>query len=143
MAQFLKVHHGRSSRATAQEALYRATLAPAKMLGVDQKTGRLEVGRPMSYIEVECDEVASLSVDDAILKGVLGTSWPQIEGFAQRRECRAALDRLATLGLDIGPDLECLSEEVGRTKNQVEGRVIRVTIAGKTVWERAQKRAPL
>jgi hypothetical protein len=97
----------------------------------------------MSYIEVECDEVASLSVDDAILKGVLGTSWPQIEGFAQRRECRAALDRLATLGLDIGPDLDCLSEEVGRTKNQLEGRVIRVTIAGKTVWERAQKRAPL
>src|SRR6185369_13804641 len=35
MAQFLKVHAGRSARATPAEALYRATLAPANILGLD------------------------------------------------------------------------------------------------------------
>jgi len=51
MARFLVVHDGRSARATACEALYRATLAPAQLLGL-KDIGRLEAGRPMSFIEV-------------------------------------------------------------------------------------------
>jgi guanine deaminase len=51
MGRFLQVHAGRTSKATETEALYRATLAPAKILGLDQSLGRLEAGRPMSFIE--------------------------------------------------------------------------------------------
>lgn len=52
MARFLAVHVGRSTRATPTEALYRATLAPAEVLGLEAAVGRLEAGRPMSFIEV-------------------------------------------------------------------------------------------
>src|SRR2546423_10254370 len=67
MAQFLKVHAGRSDRATPAEALYRATLAPAKILGLQEQVGSLEVGKPMSFIEVACDGTYT-SADDAILR---------------------------------------------------------------------------
>src|SRR5439155_5977049 len=50
MAQFLKVHGGRSDHATPQEALFRTTLAPAQLLEVSDQLGRLETGRPMSFI---------------------------------------------------------------------------------------------
>jgi guanine deaminase len=62
MARFLQVHKGRSSRATPAEALYRATLAAAEVLELDQELGRLEAGRPMSFIEVEPAESARHSV---------------------------------------------------------------------------------
>ncbi|HUB24333.1 MAG TPA: amidohydrolase family protein [Tepidisphaeraceae bacterium] len=63
MARFLAVHQG---RATPAEALYRATLAPAKILGLSDQLGRLEIGRPISFIEVEPMPNADLSVDAAI-----------------------------------------------------------------------------
>jgi guanine deaminase len=52
MGRFLEVHDGHSTRATPSEALYRATLAPAGILGLDASLGRLAVGRPASFIEV-------------------------------------------------------------------------------------------
>jgi guanine deaminase len=52
MGRFLEVHDGRSARATPSEALYRATLAPAQILGLDAALGRLVAGRPASFIEV-------------------------------------------------------------------------------------------
>jgi guanine deaminase len=52
MGRFLEVHDGRSARATPSEALYRATLAPAEILGLDSSLGRLVAGRPASFIEV-------------------------------------------------------------------------------------------
>src|SRR5690606_3871111 len=39
MAQFLVVQRGRSRRATPSAALYRTTLAPAKVLGLDDRMG--------------------------------------------------------------------------------------------------------
>lgn len=53
MRRFLRVHAGRSAAATACEALYRATLAPSIGLGLDDGLGRLEAGRPASFIEVQ------------------------------------------------------------------------------------------
>jgi cytosine/adenosine deaminase-related metal-dependent hydrolase len=44
MAQFLKVHAGRSDYATPQEALFRTTLAPAQLLELSDRLGRLEPG---------------------------------------------------------------------------------------------------
>jgi guanine deaminase len=55
MRRFLQVHAGRSSHATAGEALFRSTLAPARILGLEQEMGRLETGRPMSFIEVRAN----------------------------------------------------------------------------------------
>jgi cytosine/adenosine deaminase-related metal-dependent hydrolase len=64
----LQVHQGHSSRATPSEALYRATLAAAEMLEMDQQIGRLQAGRPMSFIEVTMNEASgkAISADDAI-----------------------------------------------------------------------------
>jgi guanine deaminase len=61
MGRFMAVHTA-SEGATAAEALYRATLAPAKILGLDGALGLLTTGRPMSFIEVrgrgtDADEV--------------------------------------------------------------------------------------
>jgi guanine deaminase len=52
MNRFVSVHKGHSARATPSEALYRATRAPAEILGLGERLGRLEAGRPMSFIEV-------------------------------------------------------------------------------------------
>lgn len=74
MGRFLRVQWGRSGRATPSEALYRATLAPARILGMESKLGRLEEGYPASFIEVdritavrdEWGENAMRSADDVI-----------------------------------------------------------------------------
>ncbi|MFT3787987.1 MAG: amidohydrolase family protein [Tepidisphaeraceae bacterium] len=65
MRRFLEVHRGRSSHATPSEALYRATRAPANLLGIN--AGTLEVGRPASFIEIEAPvPVPNASADDVI-----------------------------------------------------------------------------
>jgi len=70
MGRFLAVHAGRSDRATPVEALYRATLAPAEVLGLDGQFGRLEAGRSASFIEVE--PVTPLGADaDAVIRALL------------------------------------------------------------------------
>ena len=46
----------------------------AGMMGMDDRFGRLEVGSPMSFIEIECDTKAILTsetVDDAIAFEIL------------------------------------------------------------------------
>jgi guanine deaminase len=64
MARFVRVHHGHSSQAIPAEALYRSTLAPATILGLD--LGRLEPGRPMSFIEVAAQPAPDAAADDVI-----------------------------------------------------------------------------
>jgi guanine deaminase len=67
MKRFLQVHQGRSSRATPSEALWRATLAPARILGLENQLGRLEKGRPASFIEArQVAPVFGKSADDVI-----------------------------------------------------------------------------
>jgi guanine deaminase len=67
MRRFLQVHSGRSSRATPSEALWRATLSPAQILGLEQFVGRLEPGRPASFIEAEpVTPTSGGSADDVI-----------------------------------------------------------------------------
>lgn len=70
MGRFLDVHAGRSTHATPSEALYRATRAPAEMLGIADRVGVLEVGRPMSFIEVASLDSRPADVDAAI-RGLL------------------------------------------------------------------------
>jgi hypothetical protein len=129
MAQFLKVHAGRSEHATPQEALYRATLAPAQLLELSDYLGRLEVGWPMSFIEVACDE-SYRSADDAIRHGLLELPDRLDDSL------KAALDDLAQVRLDIGPGLELLEQDVGQTAQRLEKKVISVTLAGRQIWRR-------
>jgi hypothetical protein len=135
MAQYLKVHAGRSRRATPSEALYRATLAPAEILGVTEWVGTLEVGRRMSFIEVEpFGEISSSSADDAILSNLLGMTDSDLHGNADRRQ---ALDALQSVALDAGPRLELLERDCRTTAARLEDRVTSVTLDGWQAWRRS------
>jgi guanine deaminase len=78
MGRFLKVHEGRSNRATPTEALYRATLAPAKILGCGELLGRLEVGRPMSFVEVQSTGATADEVMESMLPVDLDNPEPAV-----------------------------------------------------------------
>ncbi len=64
MARFVRAHADRSSLATPSEALYRATLAPARILGLD--VGLLEPGQPASFVEAGVDVSHCTTADEAI-----------------------------------------------------------------------------
>ncbi len=138
MAQFLKVHRRISDRATPSEALRRVTLEPAKILHVDHLVGRLEVGRPMSFVEIACDPLSlrQRSVDDVILAALLDTSAAELDATVDSSDCAAALARLRSSGLDVGPKLKCLEDDIALAKHRLEGKVRRVTLSSKTVWQR-------
>lgn len=137
MVEFLKVHRGRASHATPTEALFRSTVAPVRMLDLHHP-GALVVGAPLSFIEVECspESLKGKSTDDVILGALLNTSSAELDEFAARPACRKALDALQKDGLDIGPDLNCLSDDVAATVTQLENKVVRVTMQGQMVWQR-------
>jgi guanine deaminase len=133
MAQFLKVHAGRSTRATPTEALYRATLAPAKILGLDAHLGSFAVGKPMSFIEVQCDR-ACASPNDAIRAGLLDMT-------AARPDLADALDDLAHNRLDVGRRLDLLDQDIRQTAARLQHKVISVTLAGEQIFHRIGRRS--
>ena len=132
MAQFLKVHAGRSKRATPSDALYRSTLAPARILGLSDRLGTFQVGRPMSFIEVEPFARDATSAEDAILLGLLGISDTDLNS----PPVREALDELHAVRLDCGPHLDVLEREVRHSAKRLENRVIRVTLDGTVMYNR-------
>jgi guanine deaminase len=134
MAQFLKVHAGRSDRATPAEALYRATLAPAQILGLTDKLGSLEIGQPMSFIEVAA-EGSYTSADDAILTGLLGLSHAEL-GRGAEGELREPLNLLEHARLDVGDAFDLLDRDVRDTARRLEQKVQAVTLAGSEIWRR-------
>ncbi len=131
MSQFLKVHEGRSKSATPSEALYRATLAPAKMLDLDDQIGSFEVGKPLSFIEVDAGQRTFAAADEAILHGLLD--------FEPAPENKSALDHLATGRLDAGPELNVLEQDARQTARRLDKKVIGVTLAGMKVFDRNEK----
>jgi guanine deaminase len=135
MAQYLKVHAGRSTRATPSEALYRATLAPAEMLGLTEWVGTFEIGGRMSLIEVESfdDASSASSTDDAILTKMLGLS----ESDLNHPDRRLALDTLQNAELDAGPQLTLLERDVRATAARLENRILSVTLDGWQAWRRS------
>lgn len=130
MVQFLKVHAGRSAWATPSEALFRATLAPAQVLGLEGDIGSFEIGKSLSYIEIETATagLASAAADEVIWKHLLQA--PTTDGLED------ALDRLATQGLEHGDALSRLTQDVSATAERMEDRILSVTLAGKAVWRR-------
>jgi guanine deaminase len=71
MGRFLQVHRQTSNGATAVEALYRATRAPANILGLARQLGRLEPGMPMSFIEVGFD--GSHTSAESVIRSLIPT----------------------------------------------------------------------
>jgi cytosine/adenosine deaminase-related metal-dependent hydrolase len=129
MAQFLKAHAGRSSRATPQAALWRTTLGPSRILGLDQQLGRFAPGMPLSYVEIDPgDARLDLPVEDVITHALL-------HGHVTPPEV-TAVDRLERVGLGAGLELSLLTEDVTRTTNELDAKILSVTIAGQVTWRR-------
>ncbi|MDQ3440778.1 MAG: amidohydrolase family protein [Planctomycetota bacterium] len=128
MAQFLKVHAGRSRYGTPSEALFRATFAPARIMHLDEQLGTLSEGRPLNFIEIECEPIPPMArADDVVL---------MLLGRPDARPLRGALDDLQRFGLDDGPALGLLERDVNETAKRLENRVVRVTLGGHTVYNR-------
>lgn len=134
MAQFLRVHQGRAHRATPQEALFRTTLAPAQILGLERELGSFDIGKPLSYIDVRCDLPLLPGKDaDAVISECLlempATQDPALD---------AALARLATQGLPHGDELRGLTQHAHETAARLDTKVQRVVLHGQTVWQRGR-----
>jgi guanine deaminase len=65
MKQFLKVHAGRSKYASPQEALYRSTLEPARILELGHRVGSFDIGKDATFLEIAC-HLKNRNVDDVI-----------------------------------------------------------------------------
>ena len=133
MAEYLKVHAGRSTGATPSEALYRSTLAPAKMLGLEDRVGSFEVGKPLSFIEVRSGSEAMRSADEVIQRGLLEISPRELDDY-RSGERGAATGALRDKGLDLSGQLALLEADVRETARRLDGKVLSVTIGGEEVW---------
>jgi guanine deaminase len=71
MRRFQQVHAGRSVNATSAQALFRSTRAPAELLGLSEQFGRLEIGSPMSFIEVTSSSLSHEMSADAAIRSLL------------------------------------------------------------------------
>jgi guanine deaminase len=135
MAQFLKVHAGSSAAATPDEALRLVTVAPARMLGLGDRIGAFAPGMEWSFIEVACHGPTPATAREAILGGLLGMTETDLEPWGSGDGVEAvAVRRLRDEGLDWGHDLAVLDADVRATAVRLEGRVRRVTQAGRVLW---------
>jgi guanine deaminase len=135
MAQFLKVHTGRSRHATPSEALYRATLAPAKILGLDDQLGTLAPGMPASFIEIACDTGAlrGQNADEVVSTALLALNDEQLEQYSR---ADSPMTALAVGGVEDTAILDALSNDVKQTMRGLDQKVMRVTMRGETIWTR-------
>ena len=136
MAAFLKVHASSSAAATPEEALWRVTLAPARILGLADRLGRFAPGMEYSFIEVAWDRSAPPNTAaDAILGGLVMMTPADLAAWRDDSDERAAaVRRLREEGLDQGPDLAVLDADVRATADRVRGRIRRVTLAGRVAF---------
>jgi guanine deaminase len=140
MLQFLKVHRGRSHAATPQEALYRATLAPAEILGLADRLGSFAPGKDLSFIEIAGAGATVFSrsdADQAILEGILGSSDTDLDRYAPYGDFGPAIDKLTAVGLPVADELSALTTDVEQTVAALNRASVRVTLAGRFVWPRS------
>ena len=135
MVQFLRVHYGRSSVATPEEALFRVTLAPAQILGVADTLGSFEPGKGFSFIEVAGPSPRpGLRADRAILENLLESDERDLSRYAPSGELGEMIEQLRSGGLPIGPELARLTDDVARTAERLDKKVLRMTLSGQVVW---------
>jgi guanine deaminase len=137
MAQFLKVHSAAGDEAqrlaTPAEALYRVTIAPAHVLKLEAQFGAFAPGKPCTFLEIDISGQSYMDADTAIRSGLLGLSNTDLDRYA----ASPALRTLAQEGLPWGAALTQVTEDVHHTAHQLENKVLRVTQAGKILWERS------
>jgi hypothetical protein len=136
MAQFLKAHAGASAAATPEEALRLVTVAPARILGLSDRIGTFAPGLECSFIEVAWDGAAPpATAREAILGGLLRFGAADLAAWASGDTAEAgAMRRLRGAGHDGGHDLAVLEADVRASAARLEGRVRRVTRAGRELW---------
>lgn len=132
MAMFLFVHRGRSQHATACEALWRVTLGPAKIMGVEEATGSFEIGGPMSYAVFDIDgPIASRSADDVIRTQLLRSA------AVQSKEPAIDLGDLAS-GAPGDDTIAALHQFAWSLRDLLDGRCQTVVVEGETLHRRAE-----
>ena len=131
MAQFVKCQGTRSDHATPQEALVRSTSAPARIMHLDRELGTFEVGKPLSFIEIESEPIPPNAVTGAVIMSLLG-----LVPYRLSPDVVAAFDTLQRSGLDAGPELAMLEQDVTTTARRLENKVFRVTMRGSVVYNR-------
>jgi guanine deaminase len=147
MAEFLKVHAATSRAATPEEALWRATFAPAVALGLADRLGSFTPGRECSFIEIlpaaaepAAGGTAAVAggvaagwptAAAAILHGLLGLSPGNLAAWRDEADPRCrAIAQLRATGLEAGPELAILESDVRETARRCEGRVVRTILRG-------------
>jgi guanine deaminase len=141
MLQFLRVHCGRSKIATPQEALFRVTLAPARILGIDDSLGSFEPGKDFSFVEIAGPPPrAGLGSDQAILENLLESHERDLGRYSPRGELGDIVEQLRSSGLPIGAELGRLTDDVARAAERLDEKVRRVTLAGRVAWSRSTPR---
>lgn len=132
MAEFLAVHHGRHASGTAEEALYRSTLAPARILEMDHHLGSFEPGKAMTFVEIApAGELSDTSAEDVIRRHLL--ELPQ-SGWPAHADLRG---RLAESGLSSPRDMDVLAADAARTVSRLGEKVRTVIIDGHIAWRRS------
>lgn len=128
MAAFLKVHAGRSKLATPSEALYRATFAPAQLLGLSDEFGHLAPGRPASFIELKLGGELPDWAGDVILQ-LLNLNRDALAAYANHSP---EADSLYDLQAGRADDrtLDVLNADLRRDVHLLENRVRRVVLRG-------------
>jgi guanine deaminase len=136
MAMFLLVHHdSKSGWANAEQALYRTTLGAARMMGSHEDVGSFEVGKAMTFIEIDCDMsgIQKLSAEQVIRQRALETVQPT-------SSVARVLQKLRDTGLDAGPELTLLEGEVAATMQRLDRKVRRVVVDGTGRFSHDQRR---
>ncbi|WP_428938911.1 amidohydrolase family protein [Fontivita pretiosa] len=133
MAQFLKVHHAISHRATPGEALYRTTLAAARILELDQEFGSFELGKAMSFVQIDplTPELHALSADEVIRSHLL-----EMHQWSATPQYSDAIRKLRETGLDSGPELHLLQRDIQDMVARLDKKVRQVVHYGRTIWKR-------
>jgi guanine deaminase len=138
MLQFLRVHSGRSKRATPEEALFRATLAPAQILGIADRLGSFEAGKDLSFIEVACrTPAAGLTSGRAILECLLESNDADLSRYAPGGDLGDIVEQLRSSGLPVGAELGRLTDDASATAKRLDEKVLRVTLSSREVWRRS------
>lgn len=131
MGVFLHVHEGRSTRATASEALYRVTLGTDAVMQRPNRAASLATGEAYSFIEI--DPLNPISpeapADEVIRTSLLGC-------VPLTHDQRRAYDKLAIAGLQLGNELTAIEDDIAASASRLEGRVRRVTLAGQPIFDR-------
>lgn len=134
MQQFLFVHANRSRHATPSAALWRSTLGPARLLGLDQQVGTFEIGMPMHWVELASDGLSPSSADAMIADEVIERAILRFAPPSSRQQL--ILDRLSH-AVATTQDLRELRAHFDAASEKIDSAVLCVGMDGHVVYRRS------